>query len=226
MTHQHGERTSTTRRAKWFPDTTTWTAVGKASSWNVRVDEAGSYLLGASVHPKTIRLKGADFNKYLRDDGLPDVLAARRASGTLDKPAYERSSKHVKSLIRVENSSGRAERTSGDAAFARVLGYPAELIPLTDPYAIRAGGALGVRALVDGAPVVGQVILAGGRTAKGALIPERAVRTDDRGIARVALRSPGVWYVKFIRMRSVRDAARDSVDYESKWATLTFAVRQ
>lgn len=51
------------------------------------------------------------------------------------------------------------------------------------------------------------------------------MRTDDRGVARVALRLPGVWYVKFILMRSVPDAAKDSVNYESKWATLTFAVR-
>ena len=207
------------------PDTTTWTAVGKESSWHVRVDEAGTFLLGASVHPKTIRLKGADFNKYLREDGLPDVLAARRTSGELDKPAHERYSKHVKSLIRAEGPSLRAKRATGDTAFAHVLGYPAELVPLEDPYDLRPGAALTVRALVDGTPVPGQVVLAGGRTAKGTLIPERAVRTDEHGIAHVSLRSTGVWYVKFIRMRSVPDAAKDSVNYESKWATLTFAVR-
>ncbi|MEO7965003.1 MAG: hypothetical protein ABIT38_13955 [Gemmatimonadaceae bacterium] len=31
--------------------------------------------------------------------------------------------------------------------------------------------------------------------------------------------------MKFIRMLSVPHAAHDSVDYDSKWATLTFAVR-
>jgi hypothetical protein len=31
-----------------------------------------------------------------------------------------------------------------------------------------------------------------------------------------------VWYVKFIHMARVRE---DSVDYESKWATMTFEVR-
>lgn len=109
------------------PNTITWTAVGKESSWHVRVDEARTYLLGASVHPKTIRLKGADFNKYLREAGLPDVLAARRTSGVLDKPAHERYSKHVKSLIRVESSSRRTKRAPGDTAFARVLATPPSL---------------------------------------------------------------------------------------------------
>ena len=44
-------------------------------------------------------------------------------------------------------------------------------------------------------------------------------------IARVALRNRGIWYVKFINMRAISAAAGDSVDYESKWATMTFAVR-
>jgi len=33
---------------------------------------------------------------------------------------------------------------------------------------------------------------------------------------------PGKWYVKFIRMTPVQG---DSVNYESKWATLSFQVR-
>jgi len=46
-----------------------------------------------------------------------------------------------------------------------------------------------------------------------------------RVVARVTLASTGVWYVKFIRMRRVSSSAADSVDYESKWAPLTFALR-
>ena len=48
---------------------------------------------------------------------------------------------------------------------------------------------------------------------------------DAEGVATVTMPSAGVWYVKFIRMARVPAAAHDSVDYESKWATLTFAVR-
>ncbi len=207
------------------PDRSTWNGTEKESSWRVRVGETGTYLLGASLLPRTIRLTGAQFNDYLREDGLPDELDARRASGSLEKPAHERYSKHVKALVRADGRPDDVRSTRGDSAFAQVLGYPAEIVPLEDPYQLHAGAALRVHALVDGAPVAHQVVLAGGRTARGALIPERAVRTDHLGVARIALRTPGVWYVKFIRMRSVPAAAGDSVDYESKWATLTFAVR-
>jgi hypothetical protein len=41
-------------------------------------------------------------------------------------------------------------------------------------------------------------------------------------VARLSLGAAGSWYVKFIHMTRV---AEPEVDYESKWATLTFAVR-
>ena len=83
---------------------------------------------------------------------------------------------------------------------------------------------LRVRALVDAKPVAGLLVLAGGHSPSGEKFSEVIARTDSQGIARVALRRSGVWYVKFVNMRPM-SAEADSVDYESKWATLTFAVQ-
>ena len=96
-------------------------------------------------------------------------------------------------------------------------------MPLSNPYELRAGGVLRLRALVDGARVPGQTVLAGGVAADGAKIAETAVRTDRDGVATVAITKAGHWYVKFIRMVKVTDDS--SIDYRSKWATLTFGVR-
>ncbi len=199
------------------PPTEAWTVAGKASQWRVGVGRSGTYVLGVSVLPRALTLEAKEFNSYLEEDGLPDVLADRRSRGELAKPARERYSKHVKTLIQVGD-----QRSDGiDVPF----GHAAEIVPMANPYRLRAGGVLPVRALVDGQPMPNQVVLSGGRTARGRNIPERSVRTDRSGVARITLRVPGVWYVKFIRMRRVDPAAGDSVDYESKWATLTFAVR-
>ena len=199
-------------------DTAAWKTMGKTTRWTVPVGESGTYVIGASLAPSTIALEGAAFNSYLRSDGLPDVLAERKRKGELGAPARERYSKHVKALVQV----GAVRTTS----FSAVLGYPAEIVPLDNPYAgERSAESVRVRALVDGKPVTNQVVLAGGRTTRGVVIPERNVRTDAAGIARVTLGTPGVWYVKFIHMVPVASTAGDSVNYESKWATLTFAVR-
>jgi len=199
------------------PAMDSWTSAEKASQWRIVVGKSGTYALGASVLPRVLKLEAKDFNSYLKEEGLPDVLADRRSRGELDKPARERYAKHVKTIIQV--GSRRAERV--DVAF----GHAAELVPLANPYRVRAGGILRVRALVDGQPVVNQIVLSGGQDGSGHKIAEQSVRTTGNGVALIRLLKPGVWYVKFIRMRRVDPSAGDSVDYESKWATLTFAVR-
>lgn len=208
-------------------DTTAWEAKGDTSRLNVRTGAAGTYLVGASTLPREITLEAKDFNAYLADDGIPDVLAARRRDGELAKKATERYSKHVKALLQAGDT-----RSTG---FDTVLGYPAELIPLNNPYLPRSGGWLRVKALVDGKPVANQLIVAGGRPARGGRLAERRVRTDASGVARIRITDQGQWYVKFINMqrftgdRSSHPAGTPPgspvPDYESKWATLTFEIR-
>lgn len=190
-------------------DTTAWAAQGDTSLLAVSTRESGTYVIGASLRPLEITLEAKEFNAYLEHDGVPDVLAARRKANELNLPARERYSKHVKALVQVGD-----RRTDG---YQTAFGYPAELIPLDNPYILKPGGMLRVRAVVDGEPVANQLVIAGGHTT------ERAARTDSAGVARIRISSPGAWYVKFIYMQP---AAGDStIDYESKWATLTFGVR-
>ena len=195
-------------------DTAAWSANGDTSTFHVRTGAAGTYVIGVSTRPNAIALEAKDFNLYLRDDGIPDVLEARCRDDELEKPARERYAKHVKALIQV--GEARSEH------FATELGYPAELVPLDNPYALARGGPLRVRTLVDGQATANQFVLYGGRTPNGARLEQRSVRSDSAGVARIPLRGPGVWYVKFINMAQTPG---DTVDYESTWATLTFQVR-
>ncbi|MDO8502428.1 MAG: DUF4198 domain-containing protein [Gemmatimonadaceae bacterium] len=197
------------------PDTALWSVTGDTSIFTVQTGAAGTYVIGASLKPREITIEAKDFNTYLADDGIPDVLAARKRSGELGKGATERYSKHIKALVQIG-----ATRT-GD--FSAVLGYPAELVPVDNPYSLRPGEALRVRALVDGKPAAGQLVVSGGRLPSGGRLKEHRVRTDASGIARVRLGSRGQWYVKFISMTPY--AGTEKIDYESKWATLTFEMR-
>jgi len=141
------------------------------------------------------------------------VLDARTRAGELDRAVRERYQKHVKAILQV------GDRRSD--AFGTILGYPAELVPLSNPYAAKVGDTLAFRALVDGKPVVDQLVIAGGEQDNQAREEVRA-RSDSTGVTRFAVSAAGKWYVKFIHMVPV---SGDSVNYESKWATLTFQVR-
>jgi uncharacterized GH25 family protein len=190
-----------------------WKPAGDTTWLSVQTGAPGTYVIGASLSPRQIALSGEDFNSYLKEDGIPDVLNARTLAGELGVAVRERYQKHVKAMLQVGDV-----RTD---AFATVLGYPAEIVPLANPYATRIGDTLVVRALVDGKAAANQIIIAGGEQ-DGRAMQEVRTRSDTVGIARFALSGAGKWYIKFIHMVPVTG---DSVNYESKWATLTFQVR-
>jgi hypothetical protein len=192
---------------------TAWKPFGDSTWLTVQTGAAGTYVIGASLSPRQIALTADEFNSYLKEDGIPDILNARTLNGELGVAVRERYQKHVKAVLQVGET-----RTE---AYATVLGYPAEIIPLTNPYAAKIGDTLAVRALVDGKPIVSQMLLSGGER-DGQVIAENWARSDTAGVARFALTEAGKWYIKFIRMVPV---SGDSVNYESKWATLTFEVR-
>jgi hypothetical protein len=195
-------------------DTSRWSVKGDTSTFEFRAAGAGTYVLGASTRPSFIALQARDFNAYLEEDGIPDVLGARRRAGELDKPARERYSKHVKALVQVGAAASGSAMTP--------LGYPAEIVPLANPYALRIGDSLAVRVLVQGQPAAAQLVQYGGRQSSGSNIAQRETRSDADGVARIRITAAGIWYIKFIHMTRVTG---DTVDYESRWATLTFQVR-
>ena len=82
-------------------DTTNWDATSDTTKarLSVPIGRSGTYVVGASTRPREITLEAKDFNTYLADDGIPDVLAARRRSGELGTKANERYSKPIKALL-------------------------------------------------------------------------------------------------------------------------------
>jgi uncharacterized GH25 family protein len=195
-------------------DTTHLSAAGTRTLIKAKVGAAGTYLAGLSIKPSQISLKGAQFNDYLKEEGLGQVLEARRKAGELDAPSTERYAKHVKAIFRAGST--------GSGAWSTVLGYPVEIVPSRDPNDLAPGDTLRVRVLVNGAAApAGQEVLAGGRRAGGAPIPEQQLRADAAGNVSVRIGSAGAWYVKFISMTKVNEPG---VNYVSQWATLTFAV--
>lgn len=195
-------------------DTAEWSVAGDTSTFHIHTRGAGTYVIGASTRPSIIELSADDFNLYLKEDGIPDVLEARQKAGEMTKGAKERYHKHVKAMVQVG--------TTRSDHYATALGYPAEIVPMENPYSLASGASLRVRTLVDGKPAVNQLVVYGGVDGKDANIEPKSVRSNGDGVATIPLSSAGIWYVKFINMVKVQ---RDSVDYESKWASLTFQVR-
>ncbi len=204
---------SPTGRAKI--DVAQWNAAGDTSVFPMRTGAAGTYVVGVSTKPRVLEMSGTDFNAYLRSDGIPDELAARRAQQRLNDRAKERYQKHVKALVQVG--------TTPSDAFSTVLGYPAELVPLQNPYALKVGATLDIRVLVDGKPVANQFVQYGGLSASNGRVAQRNVRSDAAGLVHIPLNRSGTYFVKFISMTRLANDAE--ADHASKWGSLTFAVK-
>jgi len=195
-------------------DPAAWSEAEPESVLRVDVGGPGTYLVGAALHPRSLNLPAREFNAYLAEEGLVDIIARRRRQGRTGEPSRERYTKFLKTIVQVGDAPG--------GAATAVLGYAAEIVPVEDPGTLAPGATLHVRCLVEGQPLAGAIIFAGGRRAgTEARFPPQRIRTDARGVGAVRLAGAGAWYVKLVHMTEVHEP---DVGYDSKWSTLSFAV--
>ncbi len=190
-----------------------WRDEGTTTLLDFETAVAGTYTIGLSTSSRDVEQKAAQFNDYLAHEGMPDTLTERKKKKELNKDVRRRYSKYIKAIFQV----GEARTDS----YKTMLGYPVEIVPLRNPYTLKLGDTLEVLCLKDGRPIVNQFVAAG-REDDGREQPAVNMRSDGKGVARIKLNGTGKWYVKFIHMTTLNDP---QINYESKWATLTFEIK-
>ena len=95
-----------------------------------------------------------------------------------------------------------------NARFAQPFGLPLELVPHSDPSAVKAGGELKLTALVDGKPAAG-VVLALDQ-------PEVSLTSDAAGLITVPIAKPG------LQLLSARLVGKEGAGDLSRVAVLAF----
>ena len=180
---------------------------------NLVPSEAGNYVVGLSTMWRENSLKAVEFNEYLTLEGIPDILENRKRDKELEIDGRYRYSKYVKTILQVGNKQTDNYKT--------VLGYAVEMIPQANPYKLKKGATIEILCLKDRKPLVGQTVLTGYESG-GKLAAEKSVRSDAKGIIKINLDGAGKWYAKFINMIKIDDP---KLNYESKWATLTFEIK-
>lgn len=186
----------------------------KTTTIEIQTLVTGTYLFGVSTIPKLIDRKAADFNDYLMNDGIPDVLAQRRKNNELSKDVRMRFSNSVRTIFQVGDKLSEH--------YNRRLNFPLELIPQQNPYSLKVGKTIAVLCLAAGRPIGNQFVVAGWESREGK-IQTLGVRTGPDGIARFTLVGSGKWYVKMTQMKPLTEP---NVNYEARSASLTFEVRK
>jgi uncharacterized GH25 family protein len=174
----------------------------------------------------TIEMPAAEFDAYLELEGLAGPLAARTKLGSAAGPGRERYARCPKTWIA---GAGRGTNATGGRRALKPVGLPIEIVPLADP---GAGTTLPVRVLWRGRPLAGKLVRAWNAPLDSAWTPRDAAArdsvgpasqaiTDARGEARVAIGPAGEWMIAAVHM--IPCAERGEADWESWWASFTFA---
>ena len=177
----------------------------------VSLDDPGLHLIAYRSTSAFLELDAAEFESYLRSEGLEGIIDERRRNERKAK-GRELYSRCVKSLL-------RAGVSGEGTGFDRVLDFPVELVPDLNPYGLRAGDELPVRILREGKPLAGVLVMAYPHGE-----PARSVRrrSDEKGRIRLPLAHVGPWLVKAVHMERIDHS--EEADWESWWASLTFEL--
>jgi len=169
---------------------------------------AGSFILTARTTPNLIELAAGKALEYFKEEGLDEVIDWRVKNGEANRPSRERYSKFAKALLVSE---------AGDDYYKQEIGFPIEIVPEVDPYAVHPDGLLPVRVLFRGKPAAGiqlEAAWAGSAGSRATVIG----RTDTEGRITVPITGAGNWRLHSLKMG--RCADRAVADWESFWASL------
>ena len=171
----------------------------------------GAAMVAMETNSSSIKLDGGQFQAYLREEHLDMALKQRAALGLSDADAREDFSRAAKTLVIV----------GGDTrGFDRIVGQPIELVPLTDPATYRPGQPFGIRLLREGRSAPEMRIAALPQSAPESVLE---AKTGIDGVAQFTLPLAGQWTFYAVQ---IEPATRLSADWQSTWASLTFAIRE
>lgn len=172
----------------------------------------GTYLLAMESNLAFISLDGAKFSEYLEEDGLEDIAALREKNKTEADSAREFYSRYAKLLVQAGSKI--------DNTFAKVLGTPAEIIPVSNPYQAKYGDMLRFKALWNGKPLFGAKVKVWHFHNNRTSLQNMYAQQD--GTVEVRVPGPGRYMISFVHMTPSTDP---KADYRSYWASLVFGVK-
>lgn len=129
-----------------------WTEKDSITKLHFTTGNSGTWVAGISTKPRNIEMNAEAFNKYLKHDGVTDMLKYRSENDLLEQDAIEKYSKHVKAIFQVGNKKTNDWSTA--------LGYPIEFIPISNPYEANTGDIIQVQLIKDGKPLANQLVYA------------------------------------------------------------------
>ena len=179
----------------------------------VELTTPGTHLFSFANTPKFLAMKADSFLLYLEEDGLDNVIAARKQRSETNKPSRELYQRCVKTLVQVGPNA--------DNTFSKNTGMALEIIPTQNPYTQHPDQMAEFQILFENKPLAGTLVRYWNRDATNKLSEEKQ-RSNAQGRVRFRLR-PGGNMVSLVNM--VPNTDTTTADWHSYWGSLTFGCR-
>ena len=173
--------------------------------------EPGIYVVEASLYAKAIDYTAADFQTYLSREGFTSALGFRKALREENRDAREILTMFAKTFVRVGTGTALPPR----------IGTRLEMVPLTDPTALRVGGSCRLRVLYNNGGLANAPITAINASSK---VETRTARTNANGEIEFVFSEPGLWLLRAVQMVPPPALAEGTTEWASYWASMTLNV--
>ncbi|MBE8971219.1 DUF4198 domain-containing protein [Nostocales cyanobacterium LEGE 12452] len=184
------------------------------SSIDMSFTSEGNHLIALNNTSKFIELEAAQFNEYLRTEGLDNVAKLRAQRNDTLKAGRELYQRCVKTLIQVGKQT--------DETYAINTGMRLEIIPAKNPYAQTAKSAITFKVLFDNKPLGNALVLAwhkmNGKTT------HQSLRSNKDGNVSFSIDQKGKWMVSTVHM--VPNLEPKQADWQSYWGSYTFGFNE
>jgi len=185
----------------------------KGNNITYKLPTEGTHLFSMTSSQAYIELDAKKFNEYLEEDGVDDILSLRKKNNELEKPSRENYTRYAKLLVQSGNKP--------DDVYKRKLNMKVEIIPLTNPYALKTGDYLECEVQYDGKPLPHQLVRVWSFIGNRAFL--QPVYSENDGRIKFPISNAGPWMVSFIKMI---ESTKPNADYESMWASLVFGIEK
>ena len=184
---------------------------GKGKKVSVALQEEGTHLFTMQSNNSFIKTNGEEFNAYLKEDGLDDILEVRTKLGKLADSARENYARCAKLLVQVGSQT--------DDTYKVIVGLPLEIIPLTNPYALKKTEELKFKVLFFAKPLPFAQIKVWNKGEGKTFV--QSVYTDKDGNFTTRLSNSGMWMISTVKMIPSK---QPSAEWQSFWGSLIFGI--
>ena len=178
----------------------------------IALDREGTHLVTLQSVAVVNEIEAEEFNTYLKDNGLDEVYDQRVKTNTLNAAGKELQSSYSKLLLQAGNKR--------DGTFAKLTGFPLEIIPEKNPYALKAGEVIRFKILWQGKPLFGAKVKVWIK--KDNRTGVQNIYSGQDGMIETRISGSGTWMVSAVKMMPSKNAQADWQRYRS---SLVFGIQ-